>query len=100
MADQDLQNKILRILNMKPKKIESLSKLVQSLREPRKAVNLQLYKMLRKGLVSKINDSPPVWAVGNSTGNQLSLSNLAEERGLRSRTQRSAGKVYIAGILE
>ncbi|KAH3890289.1 hypothetical protein DPMN_014365 [Dreissena polymorpha] len=56
--------------------------------------------MARKGLVDKITDSPPVWAVGNSTGSQLSLSNFAEGRALRSRTKRSARKTSSSDITD
>ena len=73
MADLKLQERILKILNGKPKKSESLSKIVQILRLPKKSVNVQLYKLKSKGTIIRVQESPPVWGLKNSE-NLLSLS--------------------------
>ena len=73
MADLKLQERILKILNGKPKKSESLSKIVQILRLPKKSVNVQLYKLKSKGTIIRVQESPPVWGLKISE-NLLSLS--------------------------
>ncbi|XP_052798960.1 uncharacterized protein LOC128230583 isoform X2 [Mya arenaria] len=75
MADTNLQDRILKIFEGKPKKSESAAKLVQILKISKKAVNHQLYMMEKKGQIVKIKDSPPAWSLRNPE-NVLSLSDL------------------------
>ncbi|XP_053383732.1 uncharacterized protein LOC123535826 [Mercenaria mercenaria] len=67
MADKELQERILRFLNGKPKKTEAAAKIIQALRVPKKSLNNQLYKLQRDGRVIKVEESPPVWAVQSGT---------------------------------
>lgn len=63
MADQGLQERIIKLLSGKPKKKETVAKIIHTLRVPKKSLNNQLYRLQRLGGLVKVQESPPVWAL-------------------------------------
>lgn len=68
MADQGLQERIIKLLSGKPKKKESVAKIIQTLRVPKKSLNNQLYRLQRQGKVVRVQESPPIWALPEAEG--------------------------------
>ena len=86
MADNSTGDRILNLLKGKTKRTETLAKIVQTLRLPKKSVNIELYKLQRSGVVVKVQDTPPVWSLNVSGNSLLSLSTGSAIKERRDRT--------------
>ena len=80
MSDRELQDRIIKFLNSKPKKKEAAAKIIQALRVPKKNLNNQIYRLQREGRVIKCVESPPVWGLPSGTVSSLPVATRRSKR--------------------
>ena len=82
-----LSDKILSILNDSSTNEAPLSEILGATNVPKKTLNAELQKLKRKGVIQKINDTPPVWSLKDPN------KSISQETETRSRLTRS--KVHV-----
>ena len=91
-----LSEKIFNFLDNSANKEAPLTEILKATNVPKRTLNAELQKLKRHGVISNTLESPPVWAVKDST-KMFSFGTHNQMRMTRSRAKAHGGSHVLAG---